>query len=481
MFGHTLIRVDSKGHTGASRMLDYTINYAADAAANSSVGYAYKGLSGGLPGRFRIIPYHMKLREYAQMENRDIWEYRLDVSQQTVDMVLMHAWELIGTYFDYYFFTENCAYHILTLLESDLHHTAMTDEFRFWVLPTDTLRVLEERGLVRAVDYYPSSYQLILARRNALPEKDDRLAKAIYRDGTEAHQEKLDGFSIERQASVLDMAYEYLRYTKIAASDVLSPELSERERRLLVARSRLRVTSPEPDVPVPGVRPDQAHRTMRWSVGGGSDDNGPFVKVGWRAVYHDWLDPAAGYPSNSALEFGRLGLRYYTEGQSGKQLKLDHLYVISLDNFEPLDDFFRRVSWHVTTGWEPLFNAADKREIAFTVRGGPGLSYRPGGASTLLYGGVDAEAAYGDAFRGSYYLGTGPTVGVMHNQGDRWRVRLSGRYLMGVAEDTRDRGRFDLEQSIRLTEDASLNFGVARRRELDGWMTEGKAWLNVYF
>ncbi len=118
MSGHLLLRVDGRGHTGAARLLDFTINYAADPGASGAAAYAVKGLAGGFPGRFRVIPYHMKLREYAQMENRDIWEYHLDVSQETVDMVLMHAWELLGTYFDYYFFTENCAYHLLSLLEA---------------------------------------------------------------------------------------------------------------------------------------------------------------------------------------------------------------------------------------------------------------------------------------------------------------------------------------------------------------------------
>ncbi|RMF79850.1 MAG: DUF4105 domain-containing protein, partial [Nitrospirae bacterium] len=115
MFGHLLVRFDGRGHAGAARMLDYTVNYAAEAGGAAGATYAVKGLTGGFPGRFRIIPYHMKLREYAQMENRDLWEYRLRLPQPVVERVFEHAWELAGTYFDYYFFTENCAYHLLSL------------------------------------------------------------------------------------------------------------------------------------------------------------------------------------------------------------------------------------------------------------------------------------------------------------------------------------------------------------------------------
>lgn len=481
MFGHTLIRVDSKGHNKATRMLDYTINYAAEADTGNGMAYAIKGLTGGFIGRFHIIPYHMKLREYAQMENRDIWEYKLKVSQQTVDMVLMHAWELLGTHFDYYFFTENCSYHVLTLLEADLFDYRMTDEFDSWVLPTDTLRVLDKNGLIERVDYYPSSYRTILARRGKLDAKEDRLAKTIYKSGTEANRQALDSVPVDRQAAILDMAFDYLRYRKIAAKGDLEPGLDEREKQLLVTRSQLKVVSEKLDIPEPGTRPDQGHDTARVSMGAGRDENGSFLKLGWRAVYHDWLDPAEGYSSNYALEFGQLGLRYYTGTLSGKRLKLDHLYLVNLDNFEPLDEFFTQLSWHLSTGLESVFNAADERDVSVMFRAGPGLSYRPGNGSLLAYAGVDAEIGYSDGYRNNYYLGAGPAIALMQDVRKDWRMKLTGRYLLGLGRDRHDRAAFVLDQSWRLSKDMTVNLGIEQKKKQDGWMTEGNVWFNVYY
>lgn len=481
MFGHTLVRVDSRGHSGASRMLDYTINYAAEADTHDGVAYAIKGLAGGFYGRFRIVPYHVKLREYAQMENRDIWEYRLKVSQETVDFVLMHAWELLGTQFDYYFFTENCSYHVLTLLEADLYEYDMVGEFHGWVLPTDTLRALARNGLVDHVDYYPSDYRAIVARRERLGEAERQLARAIYRDGPEVHAPRLAALPVDEGAATLDMAYDYVRYRRIEVSDVMSPELTKREKELLIARSRLRVASPPLEVPQPGVRPDQGHDTARFTVGLGGDRSGAFIKLGWRGVYHDWLDPADGYAGNFALEFGRLDLRYYPDGLAAKHLKLDRLHLINLDNFEPVDDFFHRISWHVTTGVESVYNSAEKGDLSFMVRGGPGLTYRLGHGPTLAYVGLDGEIAYGGAFRGDYYLGAGPALALKKNLGDAWRLEVSGRYLAGLARDPRDRAVLAAEQSLRLGTDVTLNVGLGRKRGLDGWTTEGSVWLNVYY
>ena len=64
------------------------------------------GVTGGFKGRFSIKPYYLKLREYGDIENRDIWEYQLGLSQEQIRFVLMHVWELQLTYFDYFFFKE---------------------------------------------------------------------------------------------------------------------------------------------------------------------------------------------------------------------------------------------------------------------------------------------------------------------------------------------------------------------------------------
>ena len=105
MFGHTFLRIDAKGQTPQTRILDYTINYAAEVPPHAGPEYAIKGVFGGYPGHFSTIPYYLKVQEYRDIENRDIWEYRLDLTQEQVRRLLMHAWELGNAYFDYFFLT----------------------------------------------------------------------------------------------------------------------------------------------------------------------------------------------------------------------------------------------------------------------------------------------------------------------------------------------------------------------------------------
>ncbi|MGT0149952.1 Lnb N-terminal periplasmic domain-containing protein [Vibrio metschnikovii] len=99
-------------------MVAFAINFAAEPEGNDNPAlYAMKGLFGFYPGRFTVMPYYRKVREYNDIESRDIWEYPLNLTEQEVERVLLHLWEMQLAEFDYYFLDENCSYQLLALLE----------------------------------------------------------------------------------------------------------------------------------------------------------------------------------------------------------------------------------------------------------------------------------------------------------------------------------------------------------------------------
>jgi hypothetical protein len=154
MFGHTFLRVDQKGQTEQTRILAYTINYAADVPPDSGMAYPIRGIFGGYRGYFSTIPYYLKVQEYRDIENRDIWEYRLNFTERLVRRLLMHAWELGNASFDYFFFKENCSYHLWPSRYAIHHH--LTDEFLLWTVPADTVRLIASKpGLVSGIFYRP--------------------------------------------------------------------------------------------------------------------------------------------------------------------------------------------------------------------------------------------------------------------------------------------------------------------------------------
>src|SRR3989442_796145 len=89
--------------------------------------------------------------------------------------MLMHAWELGNAYFDYFFFKENCSYHILSLLEVADPRLHLTDQFVAWTVPADTVRVVTQyRDLVADIAYRPSRSTQIRRKRAMLSKGEDQ-------------------------------------------------------------------------------------------------------------------------------------------------------------------------------------------------------------------------------------------------------------------------------------------------------------------
>jgi len=153
MFGHTLIRIDSAEN---SSLLSYAINYAATGDDINGLLFAFKGIFGFYRGYFSILPYYQKVKEYGDIDHRDMWEYRLDLTKDEVNLMMLHLWELQGIYSDYFFFDENCSYTLLFLLDAARPELKLTDRFGLWVMPVDTIRVMTENSLIEEVVYRPS-------------------------------------------------------------------------------------------------------------------------------------------------------------------------------------------------------------------------------------------------------------------------------------------------------------------------------------
>ncbi|MEP4468362.1 DUF4105 domain-containing protein, partial [Marinobacter alexandrii] len=173
MFGHTFLRLDPpQDDDETNLLLANTISYAADAAAHDSeILFAYKGIFGGYPGITSVQPYYEKIRLYSDIEHRDLWEYRLNLTQAEVDLLIAHAWEIRDHNFDYYFFDENCAYRLLALIDVARPGTHLLDEVSTHAIPSDTVRWVVDKDLVSEVYYRPSAATSVAYSLESLPEE----------------------------------------------------------------------------------------------------------------------------------------------------------------------------------------------------------------------------------------------------------------------------------------------------------------------
>ncbi len=428
-FGHTFLRLHRKEPTVSEekrQLLDFAIEFSADPDTTFAPIYAIKGLLGAFPGTFRKLPYYYKVREYNDYESRDLWEYKLHLTPQQLDMLVAHIWELGSTFFDYYYLTENCSYHLLGLLEAALPGRDLLGSVHWPVIPADAIRaVTDEPGLVDGIEFRPSSRTRF--RSEIAPFSARQLAAVSDLAADPSTQLTL---SQHERIQVLDAAQDLvdIKYAKALARDEKKGVAGEIKHALLGRRAEILVSSAEATYPTPRHKmPQLGHDTRRITVGAGSSRDSQWLEIGARLALHDLADGSDGYPELSQIEFLPTRARYDFQADRFRLDSLDLVRVVSLTTLNPFD---RHISWQFRLGSQHLEDDGCIHDNCYAGRvefgGGPTFSTASDRLSLFVFANTQVWVGRGlDALFGSpVRLGIGPSGGI------RWRI---ARRLVALA------------------------------------------------
>ena len=394
MFGHTFLRINSSYN---SKLLSYAINYAADADASKENGvlFAIKGLVGGYYGLYSLLPYYEKLKEYRDSEQRDIWEYDLDLTQAETMQMFRHIWELNGTHSYYYFFTENCSYNMLWLLEVARPTLELRKHFTYDVIPLETVHVVKNAGIVSAENYRPSKRTKLLKYEKVLDEKYKEIPLKLVASKVKAKDIEQDkSIPITQKRYILESGIEYLEYL-YSKGEIKKENYLDLFHAMTSERAKLGITKPL-DIATPP-NPIDGHRAVRAEIGIGSRDGDFVTFLGIRPAYHDLEDSAYGFLRGTQIEFLNL-----LASTSDKETKIEEATLLSIVSIAQRTLFFKNFSWRTKIGWDNNYLSYDP---TFSLSVGAGYSW--GNDFGFFYCMVD-PVAYQDA---TFHAGVGGSIG----------------------------------------------------------------------
>lgn len=474
MFGHTLLRIDARGQTEKTRLLAYSVNFAANTGNDGGVLFAVKGLMGGYPGGFSIAPYYLKVREYSDLENRDIWEYRLNFTPDETRRMLLHLWELRTAYFNYYFFDENCSYHLLALVQTARPGLDLTGPFTWFAIPSDTVRhVIDQPGLVSKTIYRPSRFAELKSDFERLSEEDIDLVDSLAKGNIKPGEKALTQQPALVQAQLLETSYELFNY-RMHKQDDPSQEVQERGQQLLLARSNIDVIQPAAAVPLPEYRPDQGHNSSQSGIAVGYDDHTRYLALQVRPAYHDMLDREQGFLKGAQIKFFDAELRLTDE-----HMRLERFTALNILSLTPRSRLQNALSWKFTAGAERIHLGREKQPLVARLDGGVGLSWSL--AESLVYTLLAPTLDMSGILTDNYSLGIGPAVGIVSGWGTAWKSRLEWtgqRYALGERH-TRQQLRFDVQRALSIN--TALRVSVERHADFDRYWTQSRLLWQWYF
>lgn len=460
MYGHTFLRLDKRDARPGSDLLSYIVNFSGQIPDDENgLLYAIRGLMGGYEGHFLTIPYYLKVQEYSNLESRELWEYRLAFTDAELERMIRHLWELGSTYFDYWFFDENCSYHLLSLIEiarPDLH---LREQFRLWAIPTDTMRaVLAVPGLVGSREYRASRQSRMYARRAELDPHEVGIAAVVAERGDDAAFARLESLDPGRQAKVLDAAYDYLRFRMSQSEE--NQEMIDIERRLLITRGRLGIKGVEPVVEMPHP-PEDGHASSRFGQSLGSTRDGMFLEWSLRPALHDFFSRQQGFEPDSELSMGEMRFRF---DEATERFTLEDFEIVKIVSVTPVDPWRWDISWKARTGvrmpralgcaewecllWDAQLGAGQAISFAWPQR-------------TTLFAFVEGDIAAGKVFDRSFRIAPAASGGVLVDLTGFWRAGAEARYLWGFEAlgDARDVWEIRATNSFYLDRNVEFRLG----------------------
>ena len=337
----------------------------------------------------------------------------------------------------------------------------MDFEFAWWTVPADTVRLLAAQpGLVKDIAFRPSRVTLIRRKREHLSAVEHALVKRLVRDASVSQSDEVRALSPSRQAFVLDVASDYVRYRGEHDED-LAAAAREGNRKILTARSLLRIPSEDLAILPLAMQPELGHKTSRASLGSGWRNNDTFEEVSLRTAYHDLLDPETGYTPDAQIEIGSISLRHYNHAD---QTRVERATLMNVMSISPMDSLFHAPSWKFNLGMQTVKHGTCDLCSNWTVSGGIGAATDTHFLRReVWFAFAEVEGNHSRAYEERHRVGGGGSVGFYTDLTERWRILASTTYLRYALGETSDDFRWSVAQRYTVARNWALRMEYNHR------------------
>ena len=453
MFGHSFITIETDYQTP---VLSDAVNYAALPDSRNPITYMFKGMAGSFKGYYSILPYYKKIQEYGDMAQRDIWEYPLNLTPEETRRMVLHILELKSSYSYYYFFDKNCSYMLQFLLETARPSLNLTQEKGLTVIPIDTIKAMQQQGLITEARYRPSNGSRIQAGLGRLTKPEVKLAREL----SNAELSPADLLTMDlpdaKKRVILNLVTDVTRYRRA------KKKLSQDEFRglflpTLKARKTLGKGGPqERGGPAPP-DPTTGHDAARVSASLGVRDGESFEELTITPAFTNLLNTDYTKREGVQIEFLKARARYDNQNKS---LDLQEFSLLDIVSLSPRNTFIRPLSWTFHAGYEQRMMESGDNQGTYALRAATGMAWGITDES-LFFLLPEGEIIASKGLDKGGALGAGIYSGVLFSPTERWRSMLSGHLTRRLPDNTTE-SRVSFDNNLTLNRNNRVGLSIAR-------------------
>lgn len=415
-FGHLMMNFKLKGNEDLEGLLDTSVSFGAVVPPNENIIlYVLKGLFGGYESSFTNKFFYAHDQVYSNREFRDMWEYKLNLSEDQKKMLIYHAWELLGYRYRYFFLTANCAHRVAVLLDIfieeevyDTNFPIYVPEFLFHRLQEidDDRREQGKEGLIESITFIPSAQRKLYYETLNLSDEEREAYRHITNNREIPLGHQLQQVKLESRINVLNALLAYQYYKLMATDDGgnnKDQELVEYKNKILLERLKLPSRVEEPlDIPeIPSPREVSPPTTVH--TGFVVEESGESFATAGLTVFRK---ESVGLNS---LEFNEIVALSLNIGISDEDVFFDRFDVLKIRDFKTLylpEANESPFSWQMRIGVD-RYDHEGKSAYDYMADGGVGY-VKQLNEYGIVYGFVNASVHSLD----QQYL-TGPSIGTI--------------------------------------------------------------------
>ena len=428
-YGHILITLDSNDHLKRSDLMDESINYGAVIPKNENMLiYMVKGVAGFYPASYSHEKFYRIHHNYTENQLRDMWSYRLNLTKRDVQFLVAHIWEVIGQKYEYYFFTDNCAYRMADLLDL-VTETPVLSPYIIWSIPLSVFNGLNASAykgasLVKSTRLIPSRQNRFTSKYALLNVKEQDMVQRVVGSIDVLKSNVFQTLPNVEKARVLQTLLDYYQFLLVGDSD--NAIYRSIKQTLLLEQFKL----PMNLIQWPQITDTPPHFSQKSSklsmsyVSHSIQGNG--FEFGIRGAYFDFLSLNIARVPNSQLKMMDLKFIYLNQKLRFRQVDLVNIETLNISRTGLPGD--GGMAWRVNLGIETEDLSKSDFHMAILEGGiGKGVTFL---SQFSLYGMIDArlhpQSQYGA-------VSVKPHMGLLYAPLSWWKthITLGYRYYLG--------------------------------------------------
>lgn len=352
MMGHVFLK--ASGQNFRQVQVSHSLAYFTEITTINPAKLIVESTLTGMPGFFSVRPFYKDVEQYNKKEQRNVWQFQLQGTDEQLTLLQLHIWELNQVNLTYYFQSFNCA--TLTLELIALLEPKVLRERELIVSPLDVVKAATKYKMIGETKVDAADLWLYHALRDTMPravvsELDAYLAAPAVQPDLSPPLAKT------YLTLAIDQSETNQRLSKTKASQ-LRQQLGSTQRATLDL-SQYKHPALTPQDSALGFRSRQTNR-------------GSTLLLDFLPAGHFIHSDNRQYLSESELQIAKTTLAWT---QQTGNLKLDEFAIYSLRSLSPDTSLFPLWSGEFYLGYNPVYGANSEYQSIAELSAAAGKTY----------------------------------------------------------------------------------------------------------